>query len=291
MSDYLFDGEGPPDLEVARLERDLRPFRYQAPGRSPWRATGWAVALAAAALLVVALWQARGPAPWSVQTASCQGCTWEEGTPLDTSAEAVAQLADRGTLAARAGTQVTLLHRAPHARLALERGTLDVAVDAPARWLVVQLPGVDLVDLGCAYTVAVDQGGHGVVHVRGGWVALEGDSTTHVPAGAAAATWPSGHAGLPVVEGAGAALVAAVDAFDRGSTEAAGAVIAHAGRPQDALTLWHLLQRVEPGGRVPVVQRLRGVTPGALPATDAALLGLDPDALDQTLAYLVGATM
>lgn len=285
--DYLFDAQGPPDQGVVRLERALGTLRHRPPSRVP-RA---ALALAAAAVLAVGLawWAGRGPDPWATRTAGCDGCVWAEGALLDASIDAEALLALRGTVDVRAGSRVRRLASPDGARLALEAGEIAVRVDAPPRWLVVDLPGVRLVDLGCAYTARVDAAGHGWVSVDTGQVALEGSSTSRLPAGTLAATWPDGRVGLPVARGADDALVAAVDGLSRGSASASD-VLAAARRPEDAVTVWNLLSRVDPSGRVAVLDALDALVPGEIRDRDA-VLALDPSALDASFAYLVGATL
>src|SRR5260370_42711675 len=55
--DYLWDRSGPPDLEVARLERTLAPLRYRhrapRPSHVRWAIAGAVMAAAAGLLLMV----------------------------------------------------------------------------------------------------------------------------------------------------------------------------------------------------------------------------------------------
>lgn len=285
--DYLFDRRGPIDLDVARLERTLAVYRHR-------RRRTWPAALAVAAMIAlgigVAGWWVNQPMAWGAHTASCAGCVWAPGEALDTSQEARASLERRGTLVAAAGTSVRRLPDAEGARLALEQGEIRVELVAPPRWLIVSLPGVSLVDLGCAYTARVDPSGHGAVAVDAGWVALEGSGpASRLPAGTMAATWPDGRTGLPVHHGASDALIAAVDAFDLGRA-GPGAVLAAATRAQDALTVWHLVERTEGAQRRAVIDALDALVPGDLPRSDL-LSSLDPTALDASLAYVVASTL
>jgi hypothetical protein len=214
---------------------------------------------------------------------------WEAGTLLDTRESAEARVADRGRLRATPGTQVRR-DDGPTAHLTLTEGTVEVFVDAPARWLVVRIPGVDVVDLGCAYTVDVDAAGTGFVAVQTGAVRLEGDAPyTTLLAGTMAATWPDGHTGLAVRVGAPDALVAQVDAFDQraGNLES----LLAAAQMEDAITLWHLLSRVPTASRAQVLDRLEAVLGRPLPAERERVLQLDPDALDVALGVVIGQTL
>ena len=223
--------------EQEALSRRLAVFRHDTP-RRPTRLTYAVLLLAVAA--GIGRWATQGPAPWSVETATCSGCTWAVDTPLDTSAIATARIADRGALRASPGTALWR-REAPGARLELTQGHLEVFVDAEAAWLTVVLPGVDVVDLGCSFVIDVDAEGYGVVGVSSGAVALRGlDTETILPAGTRAATWPDGHTGLAVSAGASTAFIGLVDAFDQGGPWEP--LVQQATRG-DAITLWHLLDR------------------------------------------------
>ena len=283
--DYLFDREGPAEADVLALEEALSPLRHGAPRRVRPAALG-AVGALLLLLTVTALWMTRGPEAWSVQTASCAGCTWVEGAWLDTTRAASARLADRGEAWVSAGGELRLVDRDERAHLELHRGRLEVRVDAPPRWLTVSVPGVDVVDLGCAYVVDVRDDGTGVVAVQSGAVALEGTGAHSVlPAGTMAATWPDGHTGLPVVVGADPAFVAVVDAADRGGP--LQPVLSQAGR-DDAITVWHLLERASDRGVV--VDKLQRLL-GELPVEEARLRAGDAEARDELLAYIIGRTL
>jgi len=286
--DYLFDGSGPPDPEVEHLEALLEPYRSRPRQRL---ALPMGLAMAAVALLILGglWWTQRGPAPWSVQTASCDGCVWEAGDWLDTEREATAQIARRGWLEASPDTRIRR-DDSPVAHFTLERGGLDVFVVAPPRWLTVSIPGVDVVDLGCAYSLTVAEDGTGIVAVSAGSVRLEGKGDpTYLHAGTMAATWPEGRTGLPIRRDAPDTLVQAADAFDRGSGEVE-ALLAEA-RTADAVTLWQLLFRVSMGQRAQVLDRLEELLGEAFPVDRGRLIRLDPEAMETALARVVGQTL
>jgi anti-sigma factor RsiW len=58
-------------------------------------------------------------------------------------------------------------------RLELARGTLSAFIFAPPRIFFVNTPSATAVDLGCAYTLTVNDAGDGELHVTSGYVALE----------------------------------------------------------------------------------------------------------------------
>ena len=69
---------------------------------------------------------------------------------------------------------------------------------APPRLFFVDTPAGVAADLGCAYTLEVDDHGDGLLHVTSGWVALQlKDRESMVPAGASCATRPGVGPGTP----------------------------------------------------------------------------------------------
>lgn len=273
-----------PNREQAAFEtlsRRLAVFRHDAPRRPTPAALGVLVLIAAVG---ISLWSTRGPDSWSTETMACSGCTWVTDTPLDTTGSATARIADRGTLLVSPGTQLWR-RTATGAHLELKQGHLEVLVDAEAEWLTVALPGVELVDLGCAFVVDVDPQGHGLVQVSAGAVALRSPvSRTILPAGTLAATWPDGRTGLAVSHKASKEFIALVDSFERDGQWQP--VVTQAGL-EDTITLWHLLDRAP---AQPVIDRLTTLL-GA-DVVDGERLGQgDPEARDELLSYIVGRTL
>jgi hypothetical protein len=87
--------------------------------------------------------------------------------------------------------------------------------------------------------------------------------------------------GIPYVGDAPAALRDALARFDFAAGGARAATLAvAAARPEDATSLWHLLQRVDEPLRVRVYERLARVAPPPPGVTRAAVLRLDAAALD-----------
>lgn len=166
-------------------------------------------------------------------------------------------------------------------RLALDLGTISAQVDAPPRIFFVETPAGVAADLGCAYTLTVDSAGHGVIHVTAGYVEFAALGRRSIVAlGSWAETRPGVGPGIPHVGDAPAALRDALARFDfaGGGSRAAEAALA-AARPEDATSLWHLLQRVDVPLRARVYERLAAAVPPPPDVTRAAVLRLDPAAL------------
>jgi hypothetical protein len=276
MSDrYLWDRTGPPDPEVERLEKLLAPLAHRpaaAPRLTvvaarplPWRALA---AVAAVLLVAVSLSQfdtALGPLTgW--QIARIDGAArignrearadmeLRAGEIVRTAAESEIVMQDDDLGRVTLGSE-SVMRAASESRLSLNRGRLHAFIWAPPRRFVVDTPSAVAVDLGCEYTIDVDRNGDGFLRVSLGWVAFQHNGReSFIPAGAQCRTRRRAGPGIPYYEDAPPALASAVASFDRGDTAALDALLA-AARPQDGITLWHILTRVPAHDRGVVFDR------------------------------------
>ncbi|MCB9677392.1 MAG: FecR domain-containing protein [Alphaproteobacteria bacterium] len=295
--DYLWDGSGEVDPEVARLEGLLREHRYdrEAPeAREPRRGRGWGPLLLAASVLIVAgLAWALFPgseAGWTLESASCPQCTLAVGEWLDASEPTRLQVADIGHIDVAPASRVRIKATGEREhRLELERGAIHASVVAPPRLLVVETPAADAVDLGCEYDLAIDADGAGRLTVQSGWVALEGaHGTTTVVQGSWAPMRTGEPPGLPRYLTASTAFSAAAD---RAESDPDGAMddLLRLARPTDTLTLFHLLPRVQGAERERVLAEIERLGPGRVDRglDRDAILALDPVESERLLALLV----
>jgi len=296
--DYLWDRSGTPDPEIERLERDLAPLRYQHrpefPRRSPNRRR-WLQSLAAAAVVMAAVWLARTPPAASPATA-WQVASLEGMARLDSSHARIA-MALRSGQVVRTGSESRLtleaervgridlgpdseLRAATGRTLLLDRGELHATIWAPPREFVLDTPSARAVDLGCEYTLNVDSSGNGLLRVSMGWVAFQhAGHEAFIPAGAQCATRRGSGPGIPYYEDAAEPFRRGLAALEYGDRAALTGVLADA-RPRDGLTLWHLLTRVAPADRGAVFDRFSQLV--ALPpevTREAAVRG-DPQTID-----------
>ncbi len=170
--------------------------------------------------------------------------------------------------------------------LALDRGTIHAQIWAPAGSFVVDTPSAVAVDLGCVYTLHVDDSGNGLLQTSFGWVGFKLDGhESFIPTGAACATHPNSGPGTPYFEDASAKLREALAQFDSGratpdqKSAALGIVLSEA-RKRDALTLWHLLSRADESDRSRVYDRLASLVPAPAGVTREGILRLDRTMLD-----------
>jgi hypothetical protein len=169
-------------------------------------------------------------------------------------------------------------------RLSLARGTMHARIWAPPRLFFVETPSALAVDLGCAYTLEVDDAGRSFLHVTSGWVALQlQNRESMVPAGALCQTRPGIGPGTPFFEDASEKFQAALSKldFEQGGAEALSTVLSEA-RDFDTLTLWHLLFRVDETQRGQIYDRLAALVapPGGV-TREAAVGTLDEKALNR----------
>ena len=167
-------------------------------------------------------------------------------------------------------------------RLSLERGKLYAKIFAPPRLFVVDTPSGKAVDLGCEYTLNVDKNGDSVLHVTGGWVALErGGRESIVPAGMMCKTRKGQGLGTPFSTEATETFKKALDAFDfsRGGSTSIQFIIREA-EFYDMFTLWHLLSRVSVEDRGAVYDALANLVAPPAGVTRDGILSKDKKMLD-----------
>ena len=300
MSDYLWDTRGG-DPEIERIEQALHAFaqatppprlelRRQPPAAS--RVNRSLLLIAATLALVVGsavfrLVERRSAPAWQVTTANGRS-TMPVGAWLDTSAEATVAVANVGTLTVEPGARLRLLEtRTGHHRMELARGTMHATIWAPPNQFFVETPSTLAVDLGCAYTLTVDEAGAGLVRVTSGWVGFDyGGQESFIPQNAVCPTRPKVGPGTPYYEDAPAGYAAALSLLDFGAPHGPGRAAAldtvlSTARRKDALTLWHLLTRGTIEERRLVYARMATLVPPPEGVTPEAVLRRDRRATDR----------
>lgn len=277
--------------------RDLWPDIQARLGRSSWRRRWYWVPLAAAAVFfAVIIGRSIRATAWDVTALA--GRPLLGTTPLtasgrlrvgdwlqtDDSSRALVAIGRIGQVEVQPDTRLQLVvaHADEH-RLALARGRIDATVDAMPRLFFVETPAGTAIDLGCAYSLETDSLGNGRLHVTRGEVEFRtGLHSSRVPLGAIMQTRPTIGPGIPFVEDAPGPLVRALIAFDfeKGGARAARNVLTLA-RAQDALSLWHLLQRVDAPLRASVYDRLAALVPPPPGVTRRAAIALEAGAFEE----------
>ena len=323
--DYLWDGSGEPDPEVQKLEKVLGRYRHDRPAPSFEQIAELAVAkpshrffnfrsslslAAVAATLLIAgllVYVLRKPV---VDPGSAWDVARLEGAPrvgskairgnaaigklgvgqtleTDNSSRAAITFDETGRVEVERSSRLRLVTNGPgHKRLSLERGTIRATIWAPPGEFVVDTPSAVAVDLGCVYTLHVDDSGAGLLRTTMGWVGFRlGGHESFIPAGAVCATRPKIGPGTPYFEDATPAFREALSRFDFGVNTPAersallGTLLGDA-RKYEALTLWHLLSRVNEADRPRVYDRLVALAPPPTGVTREGILRLDRQMLD-----------
>ena len=210
------------------------------------------------------------------------------GDWLETDGKSRAQIAvgSIGSVEIDENTRVRLLETQPtEHRLELARGKMSAHIWAPPRLFFVNTPSAVAADLGCAYTLEVDDEGSSLLRVTSGWVALElQDRESVVPAGAACETRPTLGPGTPYFEDASDVFrqsLKKVDFDPDGHTRTAALVgILDQARAKDTLTLWNLLPRVDGEDRARVYDKMASLAPPPAGVTREGVLALDQKMLD-----------
>ena len=202
----------------------------------------------------------------------------------DAASRAQIQVANLGQVDIDPQSRVRLMEtRWNEHRLELARGRMHARIWAPPRVFFVNTPSAVAADLGCAYTLEVDDRGRSLLHVTSGWVALETPGRESVvPAGAACVTQPGRGPGTPFFEDAPEPFLAALARFDfeGGGPDALRRVLDES-RPRDTLTLWHLLARADAEDRARVYERLAAFAPPPEGVTREGVLRLERAMLER----------
>lgn len=306
--DYLWDPAAAPDPEIQRLEEMLRPAAYRATPlrddivpqtRARIRIGTWAALAATMMIAVGGVYAVRraSVSPWRVTATSgspvvrgAEGSaadrTLTRGGVVETDARSTAVLTvgriGRAELGPSSRLRLVGADASEH-RLALERGTMHASIDAPPRYFLVQTGSALAVDLGCVYTLTVDERGNGVLVVEEGEVELQlGDVKSAVLAGNAASLRSGVGPGLPYPLHASDGLRRAVASYDADpASESALAGVLAAADANSTITLWHLLQRVSPAARERVYTKLASILPPPATATRERVLRGESGALQR----------
>jgi hypothetical protein len=324
--DYLWDGSGEPDPEVQKLENLLGRYRHNQPAPAfdhiavekpaphPWRFPAFRFSFELAAIAAVLLmgittfvaFRARpsrdsGPAweiariagaprvGWHSLSANSETAKLKVGQTLvtDNSSRASITLDETGRIEVDPASRLRVLASGPsRKRLSLERGTIHATIWAPPGEFVVDTPSAVAVDLGCVYTLHVDDSGAGLLRTTMGWVGFKlNGHEAFIPAGAVCATRPRIGPGTPYFEDASPSFREALARFDFAKITPEerkallGTLLADA-RKEDALTLWHLLSRVSDAERPGVYDGLAALAPPPADVTREGILRLDRKMMD-----------
>ncbi len=211
-----------------------------------------------------------------------------EWLETDNASRAKIKVADIGFVNIDPNSQVQLVKtQTSEHRIALKKGKLSAFIMAPPRLFVVETPSATAVDLGCAYTLEVDEAGNSLLHVTSGWVSfvLSGRES-FIPAGAMCATRKGEGVGTPYFANASETFKSTLQKIDFSKGEMAESLVKNIlteARLEDALTLWHLLDQSkwQTSFRGQIFDRLAALTPPPSGVTRAGILNNNRQMLDR----------
>jgi hypothetical protein len=317
-NDYLWDKRGEPDEYVRHLEMVLGGYRFDRPisigisanasttsAATRWRrqARNTAVLAAAAVILFGAYvtsiavfgqpgrdWRvlARAGRPTVSGVAIAQSGTLSAGGVVETDGRSQAEIrAGRiGRIRVEAGSRVRLLATsAGRHRLGVDRGRIAARLWAPPFTFGFSTPSIEAFDVGCAFTMDVDDRGTTTVRVTSGWVQFERpDRQQLIPEGAVAIAEAGKPLAAPFFDDASPAFKRALYAID-GETigdeerRSALATLLAEARPRDVYTLLQLNRDLTPPERLLVYDHATmlhpppsGVTREGFAANNGAML-------------------
>jgi ferric-dicitrate binding protein FerR (iron transport regulator) len=250
-----------------------------------WR---WVLAVGAMAAVVLMVLILRRPSPsWEVTGISGKD-RLRPGEVLQTDATTAAQvkIANIGQLTVDPNTRIRLLVTRPDEhRIALDRGKVEATTWSPPRLFIVDTPSARAVDLGCKYTLEVQEDGSSLLHVTLGLVALDrGSRETIVPAGAFCRTRSGMGPGTPFFEDSSVELqeaLARLDSLNEGPERTRQLeIVLRESHTRDALSLWHLLPRLDAQSRSLIFDRLAQLLPPPNEVTRDGIVALDPKMMD-----------
>jgi hypothetical protein len=205
----------------------------------------------------------------------------------DNASKATIHADETGEIEVAPGTRLRLVKSISGIKqVELERGTIHATIWAEPGKFVVDTPSATAVDMGCVYTLHVDDSGDGLLHTTLGWVGFKlGAREAFIPAGAACMTRKKTGPGTPYFEDAPEpfrSALAKLDLRDTNDEDRAAAlqVMLTQSRKRDALTLWHLLSRVPDSDRGRVYDRLAQLVDPPAGVKREGILRLDPQMLD-----------
>lgn len=313
--EYLWDNRGVPDPDVEYLQRLLISYRYNRPleleverkrewGRWRWPALGFAVAVAliAIAAAVVVLphakpqwWQ---PGAWQVQalsgepvvgSASVQKAELPVGEMLQTgpTSSALVRIGRVGRMEVRPNSALRLTRSSGgHYDISLLHGTVSATTWSPPFTFTVETQSGLVADLGCVFTLSMDNDGIGMVRVESGWVSADtGERQALIPAGAAAYLRPNHAPGTPFFEDSTPEFQDALQQLDFSVQDevARSATLSRllaAARRRDVYTLMRLMRRSSGSERDQIVDRALELLPAPPGVTREGILAGDMRMID-----------
>jgi len=168
--------------------------------------------------------------------------------------------------------------------LELDKGKIQATILSPPKLFFVETRSATAVDMGCAYSLEVDEKGTGVLHVTAGWVELQREGrAVRVPRGTKCVIRAGVGPGTPIDDSASDFIIAAVERFDTGAATKSDPIadVLYSAKEEDAITLWHVLRLVPESRRAEVIDKLAAFVPLPAEVTRESVASLDDAAMEK----------
>lgn len=200
------------------------------------------------------------------------------------SAQAVLQIPGVGNVTIQPNTKVKIIRADGNEQhIGLEYGTIDADINTKPGTFFVESRSATAIDLGCSYTMSIDDKGDGLIYVKSGMVALSANGRESlVPAGKFCMAKEGMGPGTPYRSNSSPELRAALMSYDfgKGGSAAVNSILKHATKP-DAVTLINLLPKVEGDNKMKVYERLTRIAPPPGVLTGDSIPYFDSKALNE----------
>lgn len=206
-----------------------------------------------------------------------------ETLETDSTSKAKINVGAIGEVVLDPNSRIRLLQaRVTEHRLALDLGRMQAKISAPPKLFFVDTPSAEVADLGCEYTLEVDDSGGSLLHVTLGYVALvRNQREVWIPRYGMCQTRPGVGPGTPYFDDASDEFVRALEKFDfENGGEVAFREVLKESRARDTFTLWHLLSRVEGDQRSRVFDKMVELVGLPRSVTRDGVMRLDQKTLD-----------
>jgi hypothetical protein len=184
----------------------------------------------------------------------------------------------------------SLLKRTGEFQFELEHGTIKAVKKGAQDFLIIKVPSAEIKDFNlggeCNLTVSTD--GNSLLKVQEGWMRItninrESIVTPNYQCEIRKGVGP----GIPYSFSASPEFIKAINAFSLNGDETAVPAILSQATKEDAVSLWHLLQKVDPGDKEKVLAVLTGFVNPPEGASKEEILKLNRPVLLQWLEEIV----
>lgn len=141
-------------------------------------------------------------------------------------------------------------------KLYLKSGKISARTWSPPDFFKIEIPSVEIIDLGCAFTIEAGKDNSSKLYVSSGWVALKsGKEKFIVPAGMICETNANGQTDIPYFVNTSSVFKDELVQYDSGRSDVLEKLLLNA-KYSDKVSLWYLLKSVDPDEKKMIYDKL-----------------------------------